>query len=337
MRILMHCESNPIIGSDSVLHTAAMVEELTARGHECVLLSKAFPSWLDDVFGALPVKKVGVDPKCHWDEDLLFFKEVIEDEHIDWIWMDRPDLVESQLRQVRKIRPLASVTPAPMNPDAADLLVGPFLHPAKNGNSNRLGGHRYIPIRRSVRQARERDFYIAPKMRKILLWTESDPGSAVGSTLRILENAFGENIEITVPLPIDASHRKELEHVAAIAPHRLKIVEPPVDFTELFFDADGFISFPGLRMMEALSLGVPCLIGSIHRSQREEAVRVSKRQAAIYYGSLKCTPSNRVVELLSDLLDAPDKRRELSEKGREFVDGQGAVRLADALERKMKG
>ena len=335
MRILMHCESNPMIGSDSVLHTAAMVEELTSRGHQCVLLSKALPMWLDNIFDDLPVKKVEIDPKCHWGEDLLFLKDLVAEEKIDWIWMDRPDLNEDQLQQVRKIRPLAAVTPLPISQKSADLLVGPFLHPARNGSTSRVGGYRYIPIRKSVREAREQEREIVPVMKKILIWTESDPGFAVGSTVRILENAFGDNLEITVPFPKDALHRRELEHVAGIAPHRLKIIEPPSNFEPLFAETDGFISFPGLRMMEALALGVPCMIGSIHRIQREEAVRVSKCKSAIYYGSLKCTPSNRVIELMSGILEDPDTRRNLSEKGRQLIDGEGAIRLADALEKKM--
>jgi len=336
MRVLLHSEVNPVIGAGSVIQSVAVAEELIARGHSCVLLNKNVPEWLASMHAALPVPKPYIDPRSTWEETLEIIAELAAIHSIDWIFLERPDLPTETWRDLRRIRRLAAVTPVFADDGLADLVVGPFLRPLGDKERARCAEPEYVPLRRRIRELRPANPHAPEAVKNILVWMGGvDPGCATGSLMRILEKVFTEDVIVTVPVAKSEPYRLDLDFLAACAGDRLKVIDPEADFADLLLESDLVLVPPSLYLMEACALGRTVVTGFLDRQQRTEALRIAATGACLFYGSFKCTPSNRARDMLRDLTGDREKRTAMSAAAMQLVDGLGARRIVDELEARL--
>ncbi len=184
-------------------------------------------------------------------------------------------------------------------------------------------GLEYAIIRRAIRKLSP-----APVKKSIqsLLVTfggadMSNHTSRVLEALGLLEGSFS----ITVIFGPLFRQKRKVESLAHMSPHTITIKYGPIELASFLESADLVIGGSGATLMEALSLGKPCV--TIPQSSEEyDFLRDSKLDHCALVMS-RTWSSKRTARALQDFFTDHPKRRQYASMGKKRIDGNGIERI----------
>lgn len=118
---------------------------------------------------------------------------------------------------------------------------------------------------------------------------------------------------------------------------RVQIMEPRRSLVSLLQKADVAITAGGGTLYELAYGGVPGVALAKVKHQERNIKKFAQRGTVIPAGLMKPHAAKRAVDLAFKLLNNIQKRREMSRAGRNLVDGKGTKRVAEVVERLLKG
>ena len=121
--------------------------------------------------------------------------------------------------------------------------------------------------------------------------------------------------------------KRELKGIS----ERIDLFKEVSNMAELLSRADVAITAGGGTLYEIAFLGVPGIVICQCDHQQQNAARFEKKGTVINLGYASKVTSTAVQEALSDLLEDPEKRKEMSEKGKDLIDGQGRERVTGII------
>ncbi|HTY43239.1 MAG TPA: UDP-2,4-diacetamido-2,4,6-trideoxy-beta-L-altropyranose hydrolase [Thermoanaerobaculia bacterium] len=196
-----------------------------------------------------------------------------------------------------------------------------------------LSGPRYALLRREFWPWRGWKRPIEANARRVLVTLGgSDPDNVtarVVADLRAMPNSGALETRVVVG-PANrnkASIARELES----APATWRILESPADMPEVIRWADLAISGGGSTCWELAFLGLPCLTVVLADNQAPIASALARAGVTRDLGRQDALFDGRLRRALGDLLEAVKLREEMSRRGQEIVDGEGAERVASLL------
>lgn len=208
------------------------------------------------------------------------------------------------------------------NPDAAAVRY-------EHAPQHRLLGPRYALLRR--------EFVTADRMRKapeaarrvLLTFGGADAPNCSGAIAAELV-AASTDIEVRILVgPLNA-HRSELSDLRD-RHQNLELRFAPEDIPAELAWADLAISASGGTALELAALGLPALLVAVAANQLSQGRALHAAGAAAYLGAWSALTPAEVVARALDLAGDLARRRDLSGKGPQVVDGQGARRVCEAL------
>jgi UDP-2,4-diacetamido-2,4,6-trideoxy-beta-L-altropyranose hydrolase len=113
---------------------------------------------------------------------------------------------------------------------------------------------------------------------------------------------------------------------------RMKLERSPENMAPLMRWADAAISGAGSTCWELAYMGVPSIVITLSSDQEGIAKTLAEREIAISVGRHANLSEERITEELVRLLHDCERRRKMSEHGRELVDGGGAARAVKFLQ-----
>ena len=128
------------------------------------------------------------------------------------------------------------------------------------------------------------------------------------------------------------SHLDEFQRLADELPRRVPLIqEAGGHIAELMLEADLVVCSGGMSVYEIAALGTPGVV--LAQNAREDArMQVFARHGSIEYLGLGTEVDEaRLREAVVALLGDPARRRAMSTRGRELVDGLGAARAAEVV------
>lgn len=106
----------------------------------------------------------------------------------------------------------------------------------------------------------------------------------------------------------------------------------PSNVRDVLALADIAISAGGQTLYELAYLGIPAIVIEIARNQHQNILGFTEAGTVISVGDAGLPKwKDRLREAFVLLLEEPGKRREMSEAGRQLIDGKGSLRLAKVL------
>jgi len=159
----------------------------------------------------------------------------------------------------------------------------------------------------------------------------SDPGNL---SLRILESLpliQRADLEVVLVAGGSNTHLQILQAAQQRSPVQVRIVTNALDMSALMAWADLAVSGAGSTSYELCYMGLPALLFVIADNQRGVAEHLSKLSAAVCAEGAAEFDSRKFTETLRDLIESPEMRRAMSNRGRDLVDGLGAERVKGAL------
>jgi UDP-2,4-diacetamido-2,4,6-trideoxy-beta-L-altropyranose hydrolase len=219
------------------------------------------------------------------------------------------------------------------SPYSGDLVMNQNVHAHEGlyhdraAHTRLLLGPRYILLRREFAFWRKRAFRIAPRARRILVTMGgSDPDNVTEQILRIL--LAEPDLELTVVVGGSNPHLAGLEQLVEQADHRpIRLLKDVSDMPALMVWADLAIAGAGTTSWEMCMMGLPAALCVLAPNQENIAGELARLGAAVNLGYAGNVSASRIEATLRDLLGSQSKRAQMSERGREIVDGRGTKRV----------
>lgn len=270
----------------------------------------------------------------------------------DVVLADSYQVTDTYLKDLRKLCRVACMDDMG-HPYPADLLInyniyGPDLKkvydsasPDENRPSRFLLGTEYMPLREQFRY--DRDYNVRDRVTEVLITTgSSDPLFAAGKILDgILESDFLCRNPICCHVVSGPFNQFSEELKSKYGSSDNIIIHENVENMNVLMKcADVVITAAGSTVYEVSSLGIPMIVFYFAENQRQGAEALERLTDIVNAGCFaEC--SETVIERVSKTLEkcVRDKayRELLNRQERRLVDGKGAERIAEAIDKLAHG
>jgi UDP-2,4-diacetamido-2,4,6-trideoxy-beta-L-altropyranose hydrolase len=219
----------------------------------------------------------------------------------------------------------------------ADLVLNQNLDPpeasyrARAPYTRLLLGPRFALLRREFRRWRAWQRPIPDVARKVLVTLGgADPPNATLRVLGALGQLRAEGLEAVVLVGAANPHRAALTAAARDLPG-VRLQVNAADMPGLMAWADGAVAAAGSTSWELLFMGLPSCVLVLADNQEAVGPALARAGAALCLGPAAALESGPLADILGGLLHDARRRRELSDRGRAIVDGQGAARVVERM------
>ena len=216
----------------------------------------------------------------------------------------------------------------------ADLIVNPNLeddeepYRQRGATARLLMGPRYVLLRSEFRQGTEKRETRQTGHRILVTLGGSDPENL---TPKIVEALAGcSDLEITAIAGAGYGESGELRRLKA---SNLRVVFNPANIAQFMRDADQAIIAAGGTLWELLSIGCAVLSYSRNSVQARVVQVLSDRGAVVDLGETRHLDPEKLMVSVRGLADSRLTRERMARLGHALVDGLGAARVVEAMER----
>jgi spore coat polysaccharide biosynthesis predicted glycosyltransferase SpsG len=122
-------------------------------------------------------------------------------------------------------------------------------------------------------------------------------------------------------------HLAELEEAVRASTMDLTVIHHARNMAELMGRADLAITAGGLTMFELACVGTPSVVICAERFEVETAARLERAGAVVSLGFGEDLNYDRVPSAVEELAGNPERRRQMSARGKALVDGRGCERI----------
>jgi UDP-2,4-diacetamido-2,4,6-trideoxy-beta-L-altropyranose hydrolase len=192
-----------------------------------------------------------------------------------------------------------------------------------------LLGPKYCLLRREFGVWRNWKREVSPACHHLLVMMGgSDPENL---TARVIQASAGlEDVETTVVIGGSNPHFVMLQNLAARSGQKITLRRDVSNTAEPMAAADVAISAAGSTCWELCLLGLPALLVDVADNQSELARELDRRGCAVHVGD-QTVSVEKIAEHLKRLVGSRELRQSLSQRSRELVDGDGAMRVVSVL------
>lgn len=198
--------------------------------------------------------------------------------------------------------------------------------------TNRLLGPYYALLRREFRSGFAPIENCQPDAVNILVTLGGgDPDNVSGTVLHALRDLNRPELHVRILIGAANPNRGALKAAAETCRFNVELLDAVSDMRDLYLWADMAVSAGGSTCWELCLAGLPFLVVVIADNQRRIAEGLAEAGAAVNLGWYETLEADTMVEEIGRVLDAQQLRAGMSSCGKELVDGQGAMRVAEAL------
>jgi UDP-2,4-diacetamido-2,4,6-trideoxy-beta-L-altropyranose hydrolase len=220
----------------------------------------------------------------------------------------------------------------------ADLVLNQNIHADEGLYKNRepytrlLLGTRYVLLRREFLKWRGRKLDIPDVARKVLVTMGgSDPDNVTLKVIQALQQADVDGLEAIVVVGGSNPYYEGLESAVQDSRFPIRLESDVTNMPELMAWADVAVSAGGSTSWELAFTGVPTLVVILASNQRPIAECLDAVGVAVNLGRFEDVSSAKIAQVVMELLTAPTRRAQMSQHGRQLVDGEGTARVLMCL------
>jgi UDP-2,4-diacetamido-2,4,6-trideoxy-beta-L-altropyranose hydrolase len=331
-RVVFRADASTAIGTGHVMRCLTLAEEMIARGWSVTLLAAELP---DVLARRASDSRVGVEQlsaRIGDRGDLQATKLAVAQN--DVVVLDSYDLDSDYRREIRSAgRLVLTLDDGPIWPALhADLVLNPSaaasaeIYADAAAGAMLLLGPSYTLVRKAIREAASR-------------------GSFDAATRTVLLVLFGGSDPLRLTAPVTTALRARLPgvHITAVLgpaavttgmPAEVEILHDPDNLPDLMAASGLAVSAAGGTLGELAACGVPTLAAVVANNQ-EAAFALPDWIIAI-----DARAPDIAIELAdkaANLWSMPDARTRMGITAKSIVDGFGAARVVDSIQRRLSG
>ena len=315
----------------------AIAEEMRRRTHDVVFMTGPLTPEAVPLLRRSGFPLVEVAP----DERLA---ATLFDLSADLLVVDHYGIDAETERLARAVVPVATIEDQPGRRHACDLLADPtsgrlpaeYKNFVPDGATIVCGAHVAL-LRQAFPEARSKalDRRDCENVERVLIcFGATDPGAVTlpvaQAIVRTLRRSSLEPVAIDIVVGAVAASRESLKRFANASDNVTLHLDPP-DMAQLLLKADVAVGASGSMTWERCCLALPSVVAALVENQRDIAVMLNLAAAAAVIEVGSGMPQ-RFAEAVALLIESRQRRIEMASCAAAICDGQGARRLATAME-----
>jgi UDP-2,4-diacetamido-2,4,6-trideoxy-beta-L-altropyranose hydrolase len=330
------------IGSGHVIRCLALSQEWIRRGGRVVYVSRPLPEPLQKTLTTNEVEIQTIRGRGDL-EDAEALLRIAEDTECRWLVIDGYGFDIPYQRAIREGASSTVLVDDGGRVDEeweADILVNQNLG-AESLNyvcpagSSALAGSAYVLLRRAfLDYVRRADCVVARNV--VVTLGGADPDDQTRKVIEALAFVPLKDTHLRVRVVIGANNPNLDCLVGMVAAdvrlaRYVDIYSYTDDMAGLLDWADIAVSAGGSTCWEIAYMGVPNLVIVTADNQRMIAEELDRKGVSLNLGWFESVTVESIASGIRSLSDSPERLKQMREKGRSIVDGQGARRLVDVL------
>lgn len=209
----------------------------------------------------------------------------------------------------------------------ADLVVN-ALYESSGENANQFFGPDYLILREEFTDVTTS---IREEVENVLLtFGGSDPLNLSTRVVTALVD-HRPDYEFKLVLGPDFSNWDELDALDPALQDEFEILTNVTDMSELMSWADIAVCSGGRTVYELAATGTPAAVVTQNDRESERMEALASDGIVEFVGHGERTDASEIVDVVMDLASDYERRREMSERGRELIDGNGIQRIIDIV------
>ena len=203
------------------------------------------------------------------------------------------------------------------------------------GHCRLLLGPRYALLRPQFAAARAgalaRRDNVEPVRRILVSLGETDPADVTEKVVEGIGRS-GIDAEIDVVTGLAAARQGRIERAAEQIPQRVRMLPAVTDMARLMVEADMAVGAGGSTTWERCCLGLPTVLVTVAPNQAVQAKALTDLDAALCLGWHEDVEAGAVADAVRRMGAGAEERSRLSVASASLCDGEGAGRIAAAIE-----
>jgi UDP-2,4-diacetamido-2,4,6-trideoxy-beta-L-altropyranose hydrolase len=336
--LVIRADANATIGTGHVMRCLALAQAWMDRGGEVTFVSQEMP---EAVAARLLAEKAGlkiVSPLEDSEAESAWLAEYARQHEAAWIVLDLSctDLAYQRKLKDAGLRVMVADDGLRETGHCADVILNqnlganPDFYKACESATQLLLGPRFILLRREFSQGSGAPRVTSTAVRRILVTMGgSDPGNLGQRVLEGLRGARIDGMQVTVVAGAANPHLDLLR--SAVAESGWCLRTDVTHMEEIMMWGDAAVIVAGGTLWELLYLGCPVL--SYSRNSVQAGVLSSLRDKGVVrdLGCVDGFDADALARAIETLAASREDRQQMSQAGRELVDGRGAERVCEAL------
>ena len=364
--VFFRTDASAAIGSGHVMRCLALAAKLKTAGAEVCFICRELPGNLcgtiNDSWG-FPVHRLPHDPGwtphpssnepdttthaawlgADWQDDARQTAGAISSQlkGSDWLVVDHYALDarwEAALRP--STRHLMVIDDLADRSHECDVLLDQNLHRDLStrydnlipSHCQRLLGPRYALLRQEFGKARAKLRVRDGVVRRLLIFFGgTDTNNETAKALEAVKALNRPDVDVDVIVGATSPNLENIRSICAGLPHAC-LHHNPNNIAELIGNADLAIGATGATSWERCCLGLPSIVISLAMNQESIARALADDGLAIYLGKRAAVTAGMITAAVEELMPNPDRMKAMGRVCAELTDGNGAKRVARALD-----
>jgi len=347
VNIFIRTDASIAIGTGHVMRCLTLADELREKGNEIRFICRKAPGNFIEFIEVKGYRVYSLPADIDLPADRDLTQEILQKQQnsIDWLIIDHYGIDaswETPLREfVKKIIVIDDL--ANRRHDCDILLDQNYSSDVKryqglvSEECIQLLGAEYALLRPQFRKARENLKEDSNEVKRILVFMAGgDPSNETWKVLQALKLLCRDDVVLDVVIGSSNPFKNELEILIEQMPGAACYFNVK-NMAELMSSADIAIGACGTSTWERCCLGLPGIVMVLADNQKEIAEELDKEGVVVNLGWHENVTVMDIKDAVGNLMKDPDKRKKMSSKGREMVDGKGVVRAAHYMNSSVDG
>ncbi|MFC1821074.1 UDP-2,4-diacetamido-2,4,6-trideoxy-beta-L-altropyranose hydrolase [Thermodesulfobacteriota bacterium] len=212
-----------------------------------------------------------------------------------------------------------------------------LLYENKEPYTRFLRGTRYILLRREFLKWHGWKREIPHAARKVLVTMGGgDPDNVTLKVMQALQQIDIGRLEVEIVVGANNPHFLELQSAIHNPQSAIHLKKDVINMPELMSRADVAVSAGGSTCWEMAFMGLPAAVLVLAENQKDIAAGLGEAGVVINLDQYTEVSVEKAANTLARMIEDRELRKGMSLKGRELVDGMGAVRVAEILSTEFK-
>ena len=338
--LLIRADANARMGTGHLMRCLALAQGWKARGGQATFITACESDGLrqrlsDEGFQVIALEQSYPEP-----DDWEIMSQVLAEYRGGWIVLDGYHFDPAYQRQIKEVghRLLVIDDMAHLDHYYADIILNQNLHAERLNYScepytQLLLGTQYVLLRREFLKWQGWKREIPKVAHKVLVTLGGgDPDNVTLKVIRAINKLKLEDLEVKVVIGPSNPHTASLKEAVDHSPFAIHLLPTGKNMAELMACADVAVSAGGSTCWEMAFMGLPNVVLVLAENQQDIAAGLGTAGVAFNLGWYTEASIAQVANTLGGLLRDGGSRRQMSQRGRELVDGLGVERVAESLQ-----
>ncbi len=340
MNIIIRTDASKIIGTGHLMRCLALAQAMKTNQYKPVFLTNISSSFLEDRLITEGIEFIYIPENIDKFTDIQETIKIAQKLDSKWLIIDGYQFDTEYQKQFKTagLKVLFFDDYGHCNYYYADLILNQnisadaSLYTHRENYTKLLLGTQYAVLRKEFWPWHNWERKIPDQVQKLLVtFGGSDPDNVTFRTIQAIKMLNNPQVSVLVIVGGSNIHYEQLKTACQTSHLPITMFSNVQNMPELMAWADLAIAAGGTTTWELAFMGLPSIVITIADNQKASTQKINEMGLANCLGWHEDVTIEMIKDAIAQLLTTAEKREEMSQKGRNLIDGYGNMRILEQM------